>query len=100
MYGDLKTAMNTELTTLTTEPHPEDVETLKQEVKWMGALTDSLHCKCEDLQSRSRRNDIRIVGVPEGPNSCSSDSVADLLQISIHLRYLEMTFVLFLVLSK
>lgn len=58
----------------------DDVETLKHEVKRLGALTDSLQDKCEDLELRSRRCNLRIVGVPEGPNSCSPDSVSSLLQ--------------------
>lgn len=93
-FEDFKTAINTELTTLrNTMGHSEqrltvcsdDIEALKREVKWLGVLTDSLQNKCEELESRSRRNNIRITGVPEGPSSCSSTSVADLLHEAFNL---------------
>ena len=61
-FEDFKSAMNMELTMLRntlgeTERSlttcSDDIETLKQEVKRLGTLTDSLQTKCEDLESRS-----------------------------------------------
>lgn len=93
-FEDFKTTMNTELSTLHNtvgeaergvSACSDDVKALKREVKRLGTLTDSLQDKCENLESRSRRNNIRIVGVPEGPNSCSTTTVADLLQTTLNL---------------
>ncbi|KAJ8394404.1 hypothetical protein AAFF_G00046150 [Aldrovandia affinis] len=93
-FEDFKSTANTELATLrntmgdaerSLTACSDDIETLKREVKRLGVLADSLQNKCEDLESRSRRNNIRIVGVPEGPNSCSTTSVADLLQEAFNL---------------
>lgn len=36
--------------------------------------------KCEDLEARPRRNNIRILGVPEGPNSAITTVIAALLK--------------------
>ena len=93
-FDDFKKAITAELATLRSSMSDterslticsDDVDALKREVKRLGTLTDSLQNKCEDLESRSRRNNIRIVRVPEGPNSCSSTSVADLLQKAFNL---------------
>lgn len=40
----------------------------------------ALEDKCEDLEVRYRRNNIRIVGVPEGQSSCSTTAVSVLLK--------------------
>lgn len=55
------------------------VKTLKEEVK-------HLQTKCEDLEGRSRRNNIRLIGVPEGaetpdPREFTSQLLQDLLKL-------------------
>uniref|UniRef100_A0A8C5C0Y4 Uncharacterized protein n=1 Tax=Gadus morhua TaxID=8049 RepID=A0A8C5C0Y4_GADMO len=56
-----------------------DIVTLQREVARLKAQSESLQDKCEDLESRSRRNNIRIVGVPESHDS-STGAVSALLQ--------------------
>uniref|UniRef100_A0A671TXN8 L1 transposable element RRM domain-containing protein n=1 Tax=Sparus aurata TaxID=8175 RepID=A0A671TXN8_SPAAU len=57
----------------------DDIVTLQREVARLKAQSESLQDKCEDLESRSRRNNIRIVGVPESHDS-STGAVSALLQ--------------------
>lgn len=60
--------------------HSDDVTALRQVTRLnseVGKLTE----KCEDLEGRSRRHNIRIIGVPEGvEGSRPHDFVADLLK--------------------
>ena len=64
----------------------DDVTMLLNEVKRLSALTETLQSKCEDLESRSRRNNVRIVGVPEGdPQHSSPLFVGALLQKAFQL---------------
>ncbi|KAL7874369.1 hypothetical protein SRHO_G00053390 [Serrasalmus rhombeus] len=46
----------------------------------LKANVAKLENKCEDLESRSWRNNIRILGVPEGPDTCTTAAVAALLK--------------------
>lgn len=57
----------------------DDIVTLQREVKQLQAQSESLQNKCEDLEARARRNNIRIVGVPES-QSASVSAVSVLLQ--------------------
>ena len=57
----------------------DDIAEMKTTIKSLTANVAKLENKCEDLESRSRRNNIRIVGVPEGPDTCTTTAVAALL---------------------
>lgn len=57
----------------------DDIAELKTTIKSLTANVAMLENKCEDLESRSRNN-IRIVGVPEGPDTCTTAAVAALLK--------------------
>ena len=63
----------------------DDIVTLQREVKQLQAQSESLQNKCEDLEARSRRNNIRIVGVPESQSS-SATEVSALLQKALDLE--------------
>lgn len=56
----------------------DDIVTLQREVARLKAQSESLQDKCEDLESRSRRNNIRIVGVPESHDS-STGAISTIL---------------------
>lgn len=58
----------------------DDIAEMKTTIKSLAANVAMLENKCEDLESRSRRNNIRIVGVPEGPDNCTAAAVAALLK--------------------
>lgn len=58
----------------------DDIVTLQREVKRLSELTDELQKKCEDLEGRSRRNNVRIVGIPESTGSSSTSAVSALLK--------------------
>lgn len=58
----------------------DDMADMKTTVESLTAKVAILEDKCEDLESRSRRNNIRIIGVGEGPGSCSPSAVAALLK--------------------
>lgn len=58
----------------------DDIAEMKTTIKSLTANVAKLENKCEDLESRSRRNNIRIVGVPEGPDTCTIVAVAALLK--------------------
>ncbi|KAL6474787.1 hypothetical protein MHYP_G00158270 [Metynnis hypsauchen] len=53
---------------------------MKATIESLTASVAKLENKCEDLESRSRRNNIRILGVPEGPDTCTTATVAALLK--------------------
>lgn len=63
----------------------DDVTTLQRDVKRLTELAESLQNKCEDLEGRSRRNNVRIVGIPESPGSCSTSAISDLLKDAFNL---------------
>ncbi|KAK7879976.1 hypothetical protein WMY93_033354 [Mugilogobius chulae] len=57
-----------------------DITSMKDTIEHLTATVTKLEKKCEDLESRSRRNNIRTVGVPEGPDTSSIAAVASLLK--------------------
>lgn len=48
--------------------YSDDVTTLQQDMKHLTELAD--------LEGRSRRNNVRIVGIPETPGSCSTSAIS------------------------
>ncbi|CAG5896879.1 unnamed protein product [Menidia menidia] len=58
----------------------DDIAVMKATISSLTANVAKLENKCEDLESRSRRNNIRIVGVPEGPGTCDTAAVSALLK--------------------
>uniref|UniRef100_A0A8C9Z4V8 Transposase element L1Md-A101/L1Md-A102/L1Md-A2 n=1 Tax=Sander lucioperca TaxID=283035 RepID=A0A8C9Z4V8_SANLU len=64
----------------------DDVTTLQRDVKCLTELADILQNKCEDLEGRSRRNNVRIVGIPESPGSCSTSAISALLKDAFNLE--------------
>lgn len=64
----------------------DDIAELKTTIKSLTSNVAKLENKCEDLESRSRRNNVRIVGVPEGPDTCTTAAVAALLKEAFDLR--------------
>ncbi|KAL7835323.1 hypothetical protein SRHO_G00276700 [Serrasalmus rhombeus] len=58
----------------------DDVSEMKASIKSLTAQVNKLEDKCEDLESRSRRNNVRIVGMPEGPDTCTTSAVAVMLK--------------------
>ncbi len=63
----------------------DDIAEMKTTIKALTANVAKLENKCEDLESRSRRNNVRIVGVPEGPDTCTTTAVAALLKEAFNL---------------
>lgn len=57
-----------------------DIAQMKTTLERLNAKVAMLEDKCEDLDSRSRRTSIRIIGVEDGPGSCSPTTVASLLK--------------------
>ncbi|GAA6079264.1 uncharacterized protein LOC121619810 [Tachysurus ichikawai] len=54
--------------------------TLRAKVEYMSGKLFKLESKCDDLESRSRRNNVRIVGVSEDIlNNLSTEYVSKLL---------------------
>lgn len=64
----------------------DDVTTLQRDVKRLTEVADALQNKCEDLEGRSRRNNVRIVGIPESPGSCSTQAISTLLKHAFDLE--------------
>lgn len=63
----------------------DEIAEMKTTIKSLTANVAKLEHKCEDLKSRSRRNNVRIVGVPEGPDTCTTAAVAALLKEAFNL---------------
>lgn len=63
----------------------DDITKMKTTIKSFTANGAKLENKCEDLESRSRRNNVRILGVPEGPDTCTTAAVAALLKEALDL---------------
>ena len=91
---DFKNALNTELAKVSNtlgdaerswSACTDDVAELQAEVRRLATLTASLQAKCEDLESRSRRNNVRIVGVPEDPQHSTPIFVGNLLEKAFRL---------------
>ena len=57
----------------------DEVATLQNSVSEMKAEMAELKTKCEDMEGRMRRCNIRIIGVPETPDSSTTTSVSKLL---------------------
>lgn len=64
----------------------DDIAQMKNTIECLTANVAKLENKCEDLESRSRRNNVRIVGVPEGPDTCSTAAVAAMLKEAFDLE--------------
>lgn len=62
----------------------DDIAALQKENQCLKAALAKLEDKQEDLESRSRRNNVRIVGIPEESGS-SAQSVSTLLKDALHL---------------
>lgn len=58
----------------------DDIAPMKTTIECLTANVAKLEDKCEDLESRSQRNNVRIVGKPEGPGTCTTATVAALLK--------------------
>lgn len=56
---------------------------LEEKVKQLSGKVEQLTEKCTDLEGRSKRQNIRIVGVPDGRENgqCDSDFVAKLTRL-------------------
>ncbi|KAF7701808.1 hypothetical protein HF521_001091 [Silurus meridionalis] len=64
----------------------DDIAVMQRDIHRLTAEYNKLHTKYEDLEARSRRNNVRIIGVPEGPNSSTTASVAVLLKEALSLE--------------
>ncbi|KAJ0049956.1 hypothetical protein NL108_006494, partial [Boleophthalmus pectinirostris] len=64
----------------------DDIANMRTTVAQLTANVTRLENKCEDLEARSRRNNIRIVRVPEGPDSSSTAVIAALLKDALSLE--------------
>uniref|UniRef100_A0AAX7UGL5 L1 transposable element RRM domain-containing protein n=1 Tax=Astatotilapia calliptera TaxID=8154 RepID=A0AAX7UGL5_ASTCA len=65
----------------------DDLTSLQSAVKVLTEEVRQLQAKCEDLEGRSRRNNIRLVGIPEGlessnPREFISHLLQDLLKLN------------------
>lgn len=59
----------------------DDITTLQRQVTRLSSEVEKLTEKCEDLEGRSRRHNIRVIGVPEGSEGPRPrDFIAGLLQ--------------------
>lgn len=58
----------------------DDMADMKTTIERLTTKVAVLESKCEDLESRSRRNNIRIIGLEEGPGSCTPAAVSALLK--------------------
>lgn len=75
--GEVETALTT---------CSDDVTTLQAKVEHLSAEVVKLENRCEDLEARSRRNNIRIMGVPEDSAASSTEAVAALLKNAFKLE--------------
>ncbi|KAI5626695.1 hypothetical protein C0J50_13747, partial [Silurus asotus] len=64
----------------------DDIAVMQSDIHRLTAEYNKLETKCEDLEARSRRNNVRIIGVPEGPNSSTTANVAVLLKEALSLE--------------
>ncbi|KAL0185492.1 hypothetical protein M9458_021189 [Cirrhinus mrigala] len=63
----------------------DEVVTLRNTVNSLKTEVAELRDKCEDMEGRARRCNIRILGVPETPGSNSTTSVSKLLREALQL---------------
>lgn len=64
----------------------DEVVTLQTTVAGLKAEMANMKERCEDMEGRMRRCNIRIVGIPEEPGSCSTTSVSRILKDVLHLQ--------------
>ncbi|KAF7692636.1 hypothetical protein HF521_010246 [Silurus meridionalis] len=62
----------------------DDIAVIQHDIHRLTAEYNKLETKCKDLEARSRRDNVRIIGVPEGPNSSTTASVAVLLKEALN----------------
>ena len=58
----------------------DDVLSLQSKVVKLSTQLVTLDSKCEELEARSRRNNIRIIGLPEEIGGVDATTVFDLLK--------------------
>lgn len=63
----------------------DDVVSLKSKVDKLSAQLVTLDSRCEDLEARSRRNNIRIIGLPEEHGTVDATTVSTLLKDALGL---------------
>ncbi|KAL7390497.1 hypothetical protein ABVT39_022275 [Epinephelus coioides] len=63
----------------------DDVVSLKSKVDKLSAQLVTLDSRCEDLEARSRRNNIRIIGLPEEHGTVDATTVSTLLKDTLGL---------------
>lgn len=63
----------------------DDVDSLKSKVDKLSAQLVTLESKCEDLEARSRRNNIRIIGLSEEHGTVDAATVSILLKNALDL---------------
>lgn len=67
--------------------HSDRITEMQSVISTLQKQVVQLDAKCEDLEGRSRRNNIRLVGLPEGvEGSHPVDFVSQLLQNLLHLQ--------------
>lgn len=67
--------------------HSDRITELESAISTLQKQVGHLDAKCEDLEGRSRRNNIRLVGLPEGAEGTHpTEFVAHLLQSLLHLQ--------------
>lgn len=67
--------------------HSDRITEMQSVISTLQKQVVQLDAKCEDLEGRSRRNNIRLVGLPEGvEGSHPADFVSQLLQSLLHLQ--------------
>lgn len=67
--------------------HSDNVSTLQHQVTHLNSEVEKLTQKCEDLEGRSRRHNIRLTGIPEGKEGPRPrDFIAQLLQERLSLE--------------
>ncbi|KAF7711344.1 hypothetical protein HF521_000355 [Silurus meridionalis] len=64
----------------------DDIAVMQRDIHRLTAEYNKLETKCEDLEARSQRNNVRIIGVPEGSNSSTTASVGVLLKEALSLE--------------
>lgn len=60
--------------------YTDDVVVLKSKVESLSTKVIALENKCEDLESRSRRNNVRIIGLSEQQGPITTASISTLLK--------------------
>lgn len=69
-----------------TTDHSDSVTTLQRQVTYLKSEMEKYAQKCEDLEARSRRNNVRIVGIAEGeegpkPRNFTAKLLQDVLSL-------------------